>query len=101
MEKETKTLAHFTTLLRQQKQVLAEHHKVRSLAIFGSFVQNDQQEGSDLDVLVEFDEVPSLLQFITLENALSDLLGIKVDLVMKDALKPSLGQRVLAEVIAV
>jgi predicted nucleotidyltransferase len=39
--------------------------------------------------------------FIELEYYLSDLLGIKVDLVMKDALKPVIGKRILKEVIEV
>ena len=99
--KETKDLRHFTDLLQHHKRSLAERHKVKSLGIFGSFVRSDQQEGSDLDVLVEFAEVPSLFQFLKLENDLSDLLAIKVDLVMKDALKPSIGQHILAEVVSV
>ena len=50
---------------------------------------------------MEFDVPPSLFEFIRLENHLSDTLGVKVDLVMKDALKPVIGQRILREVEAV
>ena len=46
-------------------------------------------------------EPPSLLKFIALENYLTDLLGVKVDLVMQDALKPHIGQHILREVIDV
>ncbi len=56
---------------------------------------------SDLDLLVEFDTTPTLFSFIRLENELSQLLGVKVDLVMKDGLKPALGTQILAEAIAV
>lgn len=52
---------------------------------------------SDLDMLVTFNQVPTLFQFVGLENALSDALGIKVDLVMKDSLKPGIGERILVE----
>ena len=52
-------------------------------------------------MLVEFYETPGLLRFIAMENYLSDLLGVKVDLVMKDALKPAIGKRILAEVVPV
>ena len=45
---------------------------------------------SDLDILVTFKEVPGLFQYIELENVISDSLGIKVDLVMEDALKPGI-----------
>jgi len=51
--------------------------------------------------LVTFYETPSLLRFIALENYLSDLLGIQVDLVMREALRPHIGQRILDEVIRV
>ena len=50
-----------------------------------------------MDLLVTFDKVPSLFRFVALENDLSDSLGIKVDLVMKDSLKPNIGKYILEE----
>jgi predicted nucleotidyltransferase len=91
----------YLELLRQHFPTLAEEFHVRSLGIFGSHVRNEQQAGSDLDVLVTFDEDPSLLTFLALENRLSDLLGVKVDLVMENALKPHLGERILRELVPV
>jgi predicted nucleotidyltransferase len=70
---------------------------VRTLEIFGSFEQAEARADSDLDLLVTFDEAPSLFRFVALENYLSDLLGVKVDLVMKDSLKPMLGKQILEE----
>jgi predicted nucleotidyltransferase len=64
-------------------------------------VRSEQKKGSDLDILVEFDEAPSFIQFLQLEHYLSDLLGVSVDLVMKDALKPAIGKRILSEVVPV
>ncbi len=69
--------------------------------MFGSYVHTMQKDGSDLDLLVEFGEPPSLLKFIALERHLSNLIGSKVDLVMKDALKPTIGRHILSEVISV
>jgi uncharacterized protein len=69
------------------------------LGIFGSYVRGEQTETSDVDVLVEFSETPSLLKFVNLENYLSDNLNIKVDLVHKPGLKPRLEERVLQEVM--
>ena len=66
-----------------------------------SYVKGKQTKDSDLDLLVEFYETPGLLRFIAMENYLSDMLGVKVDLVMKDALKPAIGKRILAEVVPV
>jgi len=61
----------------------------------------DTKERSDLDVLVTFKEVPSLLTFIVIENYLFDLLEIKVDLVLKDSLKLKIGECILREAIPV
>ncbi len=76
---------------------LRERYGVRGLSLFGSYLRGDQRKGSDLDVLVEFERVPSLFEFIRLERYLSELLKIKVDLVMKSALKPAIGRRILEE----
>jgi predicted nucleotidyltransferase len=57
------------------------------VGIFGSFARGDNKRGSDIDILVEFKEAPSLLTLIKLENDLSEILGIKVDLVTAGALK--------------
>jgi predicted nucleotidyltransferase len=57
------------------------------VGIFGSFARGDYKKGSDIDILVEFREAPSLLTLIKLENDLSEILGVKVDLVTTGALK--------------
>jgi len=57
------------------------------VGIFGSFARGDNKKGSDIDILVEFKEAPSLLTLIKLENDLSEILGIKVDLVTTGSLK--------------
>lgn len=94
-----KTLEEIKQWLVQHKPVLQERYKVKELGIFGSCVRQEQTETSDIDVLIEFSETPSLLKFVNLENYLSDNLGAKVDLVHKSGLKPRIGERILAEVI--
>lgn len=94
-----KTLEEIKQWLVQHKSTLQERYQVKELGIFGSYVRQEQTESSDVDVLVEFSEVPSLLKFVNLENYLSDNLGVKVDLVHKSGLKPRLGERILAEVV--
>ena len=81
------------------KPFLKEKYKVKEVGIFGSYVKNKQKKRSDLDILVEFEEAPSLIEFIEMENFLSDKLKIKVDLVIKKALKPHIGKVILKEVI--
>jgi hypothetical protein len=88
-------------ILREEMPHLRERYGVRSLGVFGSYVRGEQRRRSDLDLLVEFDDTPGLIKFIRLENELSECLGIKVDLVMKDALKPRVGKRALSEVVPI
>lgn len=89
-------------VLREQMPELRRRYGVRYLGIFGSWVRREQTKASDLDLLVEFDDRPlSLFDFISLENHLGDLLGIKVDLVEKNVLKPYIGRHILREVRAV
>ena len=64
-------------------------------------MRGEQKKGSDIDILVEFypDSKMGLITFVELEEHLSDLLGIKVDLVTKSALKPRIGKHILKEVV--
>jgi uncharacterized protein len=94
-------IAQIRDTLRQQLPLLTEHYRVASLGLFGSYVRGEARPDSDLDILVRFHQTPGLLRFIELENYLSDLLGVRVDLVMVEALKPHIGQRILAEVMPV
>ncbi len=97
----THSLKKMLEILHQQIPMLAERYDVEKLEVFGSYVRAEQRKDSDLDILITFRKAPSLLTFIAIENYLSDLLGIKVDLVMKDSLKPKIGQHILREAIPV
>src|SRR3990167_4406210 len=85
--------------IEKSMPILKDRYKVKTIGIFGSYVRVKQKKKSDVDILVEFEEVPGLLTFLEIENFLSDILNIKVDLVMKDALKPVIGKHILEEVI--
>lgn len=86
-------------ILRAHLPALREHYSITSLGVFGSYVRGEAKAKSDLDLLVEFEHAPSLFKYGELEDHLSDLVGIKVDLVMKKALKPHIGRYILAEVV--
>jgi uncharacterized protein len=90
-------ISRFIAMIKQNFPQLAASYKIKSLAVFGSYVHNAQRQGSDLDLLVEFYEAPSLFEFLALEDALTDLLGVKVDLVMRETLKPGIGKYILQE----
>jgi predicted nucleotidyltransferase len=87
--------------LRKNKPVLEEKYGVKNLEVFGSYIRGEQKKGSDLDVLVEFSKTIDLFKYIELEEFMSKKLGVKVDLVMKDTLKPRIKDRVLKEAIPV
>jgi len=91
-------IAELRNMLRQHLPLLRQRYQVAFLGLFGSYVRRQAGPHSDLDVLVRFHRVPGLIRFIELENYLSDLLEVRVDLVMAEALKPDIGQRILAEV---
>jgi len=95
------TLEWLVSRLRAYLPDLSLRYQIAWLGVFGSYVRGEQRSDSDLDLLVEFREPPSLFQFIRLENELSDVLGIDVDLVMKSALKPTIGRHILKEVQAI
>jgi hypothetical protein len=94
-----KSVAELRRHLEALKPELAAVYGVSEIGIFGSYVRGEQRERSDLDVLVEFSEPISLFRFIELEGFLGDRLGVRVDLVMRDALKPRIRGRIIGEVV--
>ena len=92
-------ITHLIERLRQHRASLAARYHIASLGVFGSYVHNAQHDGSDLDILVTFSQTPGLFTLVNLEDELSTLLGVPVDLTIKDELKRRIGQRILREVI--
>ena len=74
-------------ILEANRQELRERFGVKSLRLFGSVARDEASEQSDVDVLVDFDETPSLFGFLRLQGYLQDLLGAKVDLITESGLK--------------
>jgi predicted nucleotidyltransferase len=94
-------LEEILTALRQHLPQLRDQYRVSSLGVFGSYARAEQGKRSDLDVLVEFEEAPTLLKLAALQRHLSELVGVKVDLVLKRSLKPAIGEVVLSEAVYV
>ena len=80
---------------------LQDKYSVKDIGLFGSYIRDEQDSNSDLDIIISFNESPSLFKFVELENFLSDKLKIKVDLVMRTALKENLKDYILKEAILV
>ena len=79
--------------------IICHRYQVRELALFGSTVRGEQNAGSDLDFLVEF-EPQARVGFLTLSSLtreLSNLMHCPVDLVPKAGLKKAIREQVLAE----
>lgn len=60
------------------------------IAVFGSYAIEEEKPGSDIDILVEFSERKSLLELVRIERELSEVLGIKVDLLTEKSISPYL-----------
>jgi predicted nucleotidyltransferase len=98
-----KSLKEIKRRLKVLNPVLKKNFSVKTLELFGSFVRGEQTEKSDLDVLVTFSEPNNvdLFKFIELRLFLKDKLGVDVDLIEKDTLKPRLKGQILEEAIKV
>ncbi|MDI6886238.1 MAG: nucleotidyltransferase family protein [archaeon] len=94
-----KTVQEIKSLLSKHKEGLMKQYKIKELGIFGSYVRGEQKRGSDIDILVEFDEIPDIFQLIDLEDHLRKLLKKKVDLVRKGAIRPELKDVILKEAV--
>ena len=94
-----KTLEEIKEILKKHKEEVSRKYKVSEIGIFGSFVRGDQKKRSDIDVLVDFYEIPDLFKFIELEDYLRKLLRKKVDLVDKRGIRQELKDRILKEVV--
>lgn len=85
--------------LTGHKNVLKKRFHIKKIGFFGSYARGEQNKKSDIDILVEFNRAIGLFEFMDIEEYLQNLLGKKVDLVSKKALKPRIGKRILEEVV--
>ena len=83
--------------IKSNKKLLRQEYGVKEIGIFGSFARGEPKRKSDIDVLVDFYNVPDLIKFIELERKLQRLLGKKVDLVRKQAIREELKDNILRE----
>ena len=96
-----KTLNEMKNKIKSVQNELNANFSVEEIGLFGSYVRGEENENSDLDILISLKENHNvgLIKFNSLKEFLSDLLNIKVDLVIKDGIKPALKNYILNEVI--
>lgn len=96
------TLDGIKEALKRRYDYLKKRFGVKEIGIFGSYVRKEQEESSDIDILVEFkDGYRTFDNYMDLKFYLEELLGLRVDLVSKDALKPRLRPYILEEIVYV
>ncbi|MBF0465734.1 MAG: nucleotidyltransferase family protein [Nitrospirae bacterium] len=94
-----KSLDEIKEILNSHREELRGKYKITKIGIFGSYVRGEQKIRSDVDILVEIGEPMGLLRFVHIENLLSDLLQVKVDLVSKEGIRAELKERIINEVV--
>ena len=83
--------------LKNSERFLKEKFLVKKIGVFGSYARNEASPNSDLDLMVWFKEQKSLLGVIRIERELSELLGVKIDLLTEQAVSPHLIDRIRNE----
>ncbi|MBU1298577.1 MAG: nucleotidyltransferase family protein [Bacteroidetes bacterium] len=86
-------------ILKKHKEKILREYKVKEIGIFGSFVRGEQKRRSDIDILVDYSELPDIFLLIDLEDYLRKILKKKVDLVRKGAIRPELKEIISKEVV--
>ena len=81
------------------KSEVFKNYDIKQLGVFGSLVRGENSVNSDIDMIVEYTITPDLLKYIELENHLEKILNTKVDLVIKNSIRPELKSDILREVI--
>ncbi|UCH98150.1 MAG: nucleotidyltransferase family protein [Candidatus Aminicenantes bacterium] len=95
-----KTVKQLKKILAQHKPDLKRKYHVKQLGVFGSYARGEEMQTSDLDILVDFEQ-PIGLDFVTLAEELETLLGVKVDLVSANAVKPRMMESIKRELVYV
>jgi uncharacterized protein len=96
-----KNIDEIIAKLKELKPDIEKKFNITELGVFGSFVRNEQREGSDIDILIDYKDGTSLLTLGGLQYMLSELFNTKVDIVMKKSLKNRIGKQILSEVLYV
>lgn len=95
----TKKKEEILRILKKLKEDIKIKYKVKSIGIFGSYINNEQTDDSDIDFLVEFEENADLFHYVGLTLFLEEQFNKKVDVISKPALKEELRKKILQEVI--
>ena len=93
MTQKTKQPKTREEIIEQIKPIL-EKHKVTKAGIFGSYARDEVKEGSDLDIVIDFEDDKDLLDLAGLKIDLEEKTGLKVDLLTSRSLRPRFRKRI-------
>lgn len=96
-----KTLSEIKSIIQSHSQEFRDRYGLTNLAVFGSVVRGEASEESDVDILAEVNRPIGLIALCGAENYLEELLGVKVDLVLRRSVREELRERIFNEAVAV
>lgn len=88
-------------LILERKDEVKEKFKAEVVGIFGSYARGEENEESDIDILVRFGEGASLFDLVGLGDYLEDILEVPVDVVSEGGLRPMIKDEVLKELVPI
>ncbi len=83
-----KGIQEIIKIMKEHKEELKKKYKIKKIKIFGSYARGEQKERSDIDIIVDFEVTPTLIELIRLEEEIERILGIKVDLLTEKGISP-------------
>lgn len=85
--------------ISEAQKMLKQKNKVNRVGVFRSYVRGKQTQKSDIDILIDYEEVPSLITLIELEHYLEEALNSEIDLATRKGIKPQFKESILDEVV--
>lgn len=95
-----KSLEDIRAVLREHQEFVRERFRVTEMRVFGSYARQEQTAMSDVDILISYEQAPTLWMIGELRDYLAEVLGLPVDVVTEKGLKSRIRERVLAEAVS-
>ncbi len=96
----TKSIKILVGILKKHNADLRNKFKVKEIGVFGSYVRGEQKKSSDVDILVEFEPGQKTFdRYMELKFFLEEIFGLKVDLVIKTAIRDEIRRSILSEAV--
>ncbi len=84
--------------LKELKPILEKDYNITEIGLFGSYLRGEQNQDSDIDILLDHKSGLTFFKLLDLETLLNKTFNIKVDIAFKKYLKKNIGKHILSEV---